>query len=339
MKKALTVIALLVLSIFFVGCSDNDNNNNYYPYEDKYVSYIAVTDFNNGGKLMFINRQTLEYSFQRDAGPGAESVTYFTPTRYFYVGGNKYITSVYASKDTEDVRKHNINDSSLVTSSSDWLFASLDVGGFIYCYPDSAGSLGQESTLPLSLKGGEMACTLDGVYVVVSGVSSGTDMAVFTGKSTGLVGMISNAGDAGVAVNEHLDVYAVNTVTKRLNLIYPDTLQIYDSIDLGALGAVNPWGVAVGGGKVYVSDNSQQGKVLVFDYDLNYITTIDSVGTFSKRISGDPERELIYVSNEGDGYGNDASLTVIDPAYDSIRKKIGLNGRRPMGLSVMPWSR
>ncbi len=343
MKMLFLFFILFCFPVFLTGCNSSDsyNDNRYYGYEeeDRYVAYIAVADWNNGGKLLFIDRQTLEYSFTRDANGSPESVAYFRPNRYFYVGGGKYITSIYGSKNTSNTQNLLTESASLLAANNYYLFASFDRNEVKYYIPDTNGALYTDAVVGISGKGAQVACSPDNYEICVSGTeASGNDLSIYSGDRFGFLGIIADAGNAGVTFSSGR-IYAVDTNLKRLNLVFADSAKVDKFVDLAALGAVNPWGVAYAGSKIYVTDCVASGKVFVFDYNLNYLKTISDVGSFPKYISGDPERNYAYVSNQGDGFGNNASLAVIDPASDTKLKTIGLAGHKPMGIAVMPWNR
>jgi len=234
MKNCIKILTLLCL-IFAVYSYGKET---YSPYagEDRYVSYIAVVDFNNGGQVLFIDREKLKYSFKRSASSDAESITYFKPARYLYTGGGTHITSVYASHITNKVSRSNMGDSCLVAANDDYLFALKESGNLTCYYPESNGSITEKIKIPVVGKGADMVSSRCGSYICVSATGeSRRDITIVSGNGRTFLGCVPLGGNAGLAINEHLSLYAVDNAAHKLNLISPSTRKINKSIDLSAL--------------------------------------------------------------------------------------------------------
>ncbi len=335
---------VLIMALISSGCGGNDAyyDDGYYPEpvpEDKYVAYIGVLDWNNGGKLLLLDREKLEYSFERDVKTSPISLVYYRGNRYFYAGCDNYITSVYASRATKTINYYNVGTALLATDQYN-VFALFPNGDLTYYFPDYDGLLVEKEYLQIRGGGSQIAADPGSYYVFASGTGTGyNSVSVADASGASYVGEVIGGGDAGIAVCRTGKVFAVNNAGKLLTMLMPSGITTGRSVDLAALGMQNPWGVACAGSKIYVTDSMPSGKVFVFDDNLNFIKIIPNVGNNPKYIAGDPENNYAYVSNQGDGYGNFASLAVIDPAGDYVLKTIGLDGHKPMEIAVMPWNR
>lgn len=368
--KRLIAASLMIGCLAVSGCggggsdtvSFNDSNyywNNDWQYDDPeeddyyYRPYVAIADFGKS-KLIMLERNSIDegspWSFNVDLDTSPKTVAYSHYDRMMYVGCGTYINAVYAY---ENYFKTSVRTDDTVFLSSDFystIFGGWQrTGDFTYFAGDPSGNIYKYDNVWAGGSPVHTAVSAYGYYAAVSGTGSDGRTVMIYDRDGKEHYSCPDAGNRGLDIFQDGTVCAVCAGSDgvfRLNMISPSG-SIEKSITLSQMA--NPWGVACveysdGSSEVFVTDCSESGQICVFDgISLTPSGTIKNTGMYTKHISRSPDDYTLYAVNQGDGKGNGASLTVINPYYDFDEMVTGIvnlgeSGRILEGLSVMPYS-
>ncbi len=350
-KFLLMMVVFSCMALFGCGSDSSDgyfNGNNNNNNNRSYVPYVGIAD-GSKNRMILINRNTgglLHHTSASNSSAIPQNITFSMYNGGFYLSNPSLslisAVGINTTWETGEI-SWSLNGysvpGSIVAAYTGPIFcilsktsdpsseailvkSTLNADGTTAAVPTEISVLGRPVQVVVNRTANYAyvtGCGLDNCSVGIIDVAAGTLMTT-----------LSSAGNAGIAVRLNGGyVYSVNNITKILYKIAPEG-SIVASVPLTAM--TSPYGVAVMGSRVYVTDTAQA-NVYSFDADTLEPSAVVGIVAPAKYICSSPEEDSMYISNIGTSYLSYMNTARLDTVHNNILLP---DGALPMGIAIMP---